>query len=628
MATIKEFTVKNFKGIDDLRIELEGRSSSPVTTLVGLNESGKTTILEAISNFVSQDKLVSSLFNGAVPKLPQTSLIPIHKKAAFTDSVEISALVALESSDVQEIQGLARASDLEIDKDRILKPFVISRKIDFENSKSLRNRSEWEFDLFTKKPQDSEFEEVGDDKNALWLEVADLIEARLPVIAYFPTFIVEIPNKIYLKEHAGETAVNSHYRQIFQAILKEIDGGLDLQIHISKRIDEYKKRRAEKNWLVDFLVSDEKSIIDAVFTKISRSVTKAVLGGWRRVFSKDATARDISIEWHIDTDKDELPYASFIVSDGESKYLISERSLGFRWYFSFLLLTSFKRDDGKSTIYIFDEPAANLHSKAQAELLSTFEKIASGNNRIIYSTHSHHMINPKWLNGAYIIENACLDYDEDNPFELNGGRTNIRATKYREFISKYPTRSSYFQPIIESLEYITPQLIGSPPYVVVEGISDYYALKVAEKYIDSKLRFNIIPGMGSGASGPIISLLMGRGEKFLILLDADKAGDRECLRYKENWHLSEHNVITLGGLNSEFEGMSLESILGSEFEEHIKGKLGLSVEPSKKQVGWYLAELHAKATGTDVHLPRSTVQRLERILNEIHRVLCLHAEAL
>lgn len=43
--------VKNFKGIRQLRLDFEKPPCSSVTTLVGLNESGKTTILEAINYF-------------------------------------------------------------------------------------------------------------------------------------------------------------------------------------------------------------------------------------------------------------------------------------------------------------------------------------------------------------------------------------------------------------------------------------------------------------------------------------------------------------------------------------------------------------------------------------------------
>lgn len=45
------FEIENFKGIGKIRIELDKSPEMDVYTLVGLNESGKTTILEAINFF-------------------------------------------------------------------------------------------------------------------------------------------------------------------------------------------------------------------------------------------------------------------------------------------------------------------------------------------------------------------------------------------------------------------------------------------------------------------------------------------------------------------------------------------------------------------------------------------------
>ena len=109
------------------------------------------------------------------------------------------------------------------------------------------------------------------------------------------------------------------------------------------------------------------------------------------------------------------------------------------------------------------------------------------------------MINPKWLGSAYIIENAALDYDKTENFGLDTKPTNIMAPSYRQFISKSPSRSSYFQPVIEKLQYVAPELIGSGPYLIVEGISDYYALELARKSLGKKIRFCLMPGVGSGS---------------------------------------------------------------------------------------------------------------------------------
>ena len=63
MPILKSFSIKNFKGIASMDLDISRRNSCPVITLIGLNESGKTTILEALSHFVTNDRDVAGLFD-------------------------------------------------------------------------------------------------------------------------------------------------------------------------------------------------------------------------------------------------------------------------------------------------------------------------------------------------------------------------------------------------------------------------------------------------------------------------------------------------------------------------------------------------------------------------------------
>ncbi len=622
MPTIEKFTLTNFKGIEEVSIDIDDRANSPVITLIGLNESGKTTILEGLSHFVSGDKSVTELFDGIHSKTHGAGLIPVHKKAAFTSNISISARIRLEKSDLQEIEKIARTFKLECDISEISAPFEIRRVYKFEDSAPKGTTNFWTFNLKTRSNKKSQFKNYvrpAKGEPDLWLKITELLSAKLPQIAYFPTFLVDMPTKIYLKEHDGEKAINRHYRIVFQDILDSLGEGLDLDRHVCQRISDFKAAQSSPNWFSMLFGSASKAPIDSVFQKISNAVTKEVLGSWQRVFQRAISAKSIFVEWNIDTEKDDLPYASFHVSDGESRYAISERSLGFRWFFSFLLFTAFKQAKSRPTIFIFDEPAANLHAKAQAELLTSFSKIASDGNKIIYSTHSHHMINPRWLSGAYIVENTAIDYDTVDSFGLNAKPTNVKATKYKEFISRFPSRSSYFQPVIEKLEYVSPELVGSPPFVVLEGISDYYALRLAVALSGNKYSYRLLPGVGSGASGPLISQMMGRGENFIVLLDDDKAGKVELERYRSGWHLSEDDVFTLQEIAVEFAGASLESILGSETFEAVGVKLAIEGKPSKKQLGWYLAEQCSTDSPPMDALPDNALKNLVKVLDFLEK---------
>ena len=150
--------------------------------------------------------------------------------------------------------------------------------------------------------------------------------------------------------------------------------------------------------------------------------------------------------------------------------------------------------------------------------------------------------------------------------------------------------------------------------MIVEGISDYYALKAAVVRTGGKPGFNLIPGVGSSSAGHLISLLMGRGEKFIVLLDDDKEGRKARDRYRQQWILSDQVVITLSDIDASFEGMALEALLGQDSLEVAQRSLGLKSLPSKDQYGLILAEYYYKAdTSVEIFSPKG--------LENLHSVL-------
>lgn len=613
MSKILNFEIQNYKGIVKTRIELSGRS--PVVTLIGLNESGKTTVLEAISQFVSGDKSVSSLYPFSPENRDEFTFIPASKKGAFTGTVSIAATVKLEEDELRWIEDLVEGAGLEVDVEALAKPFKIAKEITFENSKPRSPIASLGLNFRVRYPGNTEFEgyaQPDDDAGNLWKYIADFIAGEIPKVAYFPTFLINVPDQILLgpKEFEGYDA--RHYREIIERIIRF--AGYDVAKHINAPLERYRAIHGQ-NWLDGFQRSPEKARIDAIFQHVSNVVTKEVIGGWRRVLSRDTTAKRIELNWSVASVHNPTAMVSFVVSNSDSTYEIAERSIGFRWFFTFLLLTGFKLEGkGRQKIYVFDEPAANLHSRAQAELLSYFEKMADGGDRIIYSTHSHHMVNPKWLSGAYIVENKTAVQDDGDGYDLNFQPAEINAVRYAAYLSSFPSRSHHFQPVIDRLQYVVPEIVGDAPCVIVEGISDYYALKAASIKLGKKLPFNIIPGVGSGSSGNLISLLMGRGEKFVVLLDDDKEGRKARDRYRSKWILPPETVITFMDVDVAFEGMALEALLGEESAQVAQANLGLPAPPKKDEYGLILAEYYYKTGDSAEIISPEGLENLLKVL--------------
>ncbi len=114
---------------------------------------------------------------------------------------------------------------------------------------------------------------------------------------------------------------------------------------------------------------------------------------------------------------------------------------------------------------MFDEPASNLHSSAQQQLLKSFENLGH-DTKIIYTTHSHYLINANWLESTYIVKNEGV---EPEVLESNSPKkTNILIEPYREFVMRYPDKIDYFQPILDVLDYKPSNLENVPNCVFLD----------------------------------------------------------------------------------------------------------------------------------------------------------------
>jgi len=97
------FTITNFKGIQNLKLDLDGNPDSKVSILVGLNESGKTTIMEALSFFYENIRDINEEHLTLHPSgiTDKHSLIPKNRKDNFSDQTEISAFIELDEQEIK-----------------------------------------------------------------------------------------------------------------------------------------------------------------------------------------------------------------------------------------------------------------------------------------------------------------------------------------------------------------------------------------------------------------------------------------------------------------------------------------------------------------------------------------------
>lgn len=539
-----KFTIENYKGIKNLELDLAVQPDHKIYTLIGLNESGKTTILEAINDFEFE-----------VPDLDKHKLIPKSSAGGFTGEIKIKAILNFSSEDkvkiINFIKTKSKFKEIIVDDN-----LVFERIYSFKNSKSDGSKRTYYHFVKSKKTDNSKLSYIADP---LLSEIWNYTKTNLfPEIIFYRDFLSKFPEKIFLEPVSG-LPKEKEYLSIVEDVLVSIKSQYGVQNSLLDRL----KDPTDAN----------KQALEAVENEIGAKISEVVFDAWSKIQSvskKEIVAKT--------GQEDGRFYIKLNVKEGHQSYSVSERSLGFRWFFTFLLYTEFRKERIKTSgeiLFLLDEPASNLHQSAQKSLLGTFESIVK-KSRLVYTTHSHHLINPLWLNTSYIIKNKGLKYGEDDN-DFTSKKTEVEAYKYKQFVSNYPTQTDYFKPILDVLDYQPGLLEMVPNIVITEGKFDFFTFKYFKEIVfsDNSEICNFYPGHGAPNLDLPIALYESWGKKYLVLLDSDTEGRKQKKRYIKDYS-SEENVFTLEDINVLNKNISTEDF----FTDNEKIKISQEFNPS------------------------------------------------
>ena len=571
------FTITNYRGISRTQIDLGSSQRTPVTTLIGLNESGKTTLLEAINSFTYGREDISHLeLYGYRPPDPY-DLVPIAQRSNFNGNVSLKADIELKDADVAALKShLHDAHKWTLT--------YISRKLSvsdvwrFTNSRHTLDDKErnWTITITGKPAGSKSAGKAIDHKNEIWQSAVKFIGDRTPQIWYFPNFLFDFPNRVYLEDNddlqGTKADRNEFFRGLIRAALQEVDSRASIEDHLVERAKSKDP-------------ADRKSL-ESICLKLGRHLTATVFEAWSEAVKSQIGSR--SLKFAVLADEKAKVYASIQIEDSDGIFEIAERSLGFRWFFVFLLITRYVAEAGvnstNDTLLLLDEPASNLHSTAQQRLLDYFSKLSTSVT-LIYATHSHHLIDPKRLESAYVVMNKGLAIG--NELNFKSTNTQIEAIRYREFVSSHPDQTSYFQPVLDILEYRPAKLEKIPAIALIEGKSDYYLLMLLLKAGSHEpLPYSLYPGGGAGSLDSIIGLYIAWARDFVVLLDSDREGRNQRTRYTERFsHSISDRIRTLSDVTSLPPEASLESLLTEhDIESLALTAFGTAQPLNKKQI--------------------------------------------
>lgn len=160
---------------------------------------------------------------------------------------------------------------------------------------------------------------------------------------------------------------------------------------------------------------------------------------------------------------------------------------------------------------MLDEPGANLHSKAQADVLKLINKLST-ETLVIYTTHSPHLIEYDKLYRVHAVQRA--DGDEDSPSIV------IDAHKLGT------ASSDTLSPVLTAMgaDFTQQEVIKRTNNVLLEEMSGYYYFKAFWKLTNTEKEAHFIATSGVNKLEPIAGMFRGWGLEFVVALDDDSQG--------------------------------------------------------------------------------------------------------
>ena len=216
--------------------------------------------------------------------------------------------------------------------------------------------------------------------------------------------------------------------------------------------------------------------------------------------------------------------------------LLNRRAEGFKWTFSFIVnfAAETQRAELKEAILLLDEPARNLHPTQQAGISDLLKNLA-GSNQVLYATHSPFMI---------------FDYTPGNLLVVELDKKKHLSKIFYDY---WKADDDTLTPILYGLskglvDSITDREVGnnSRPLIIVETMSDTMYLNAFDKFLQdpniSMNPLNVVPAYTKNSVLPLSIFYHNHGYNTFILLDNDYESNQIAEQLKNN-KISETQII-------------------------------------------------------------------------------------
>jgi len=504
---LKSMQVKNFKCVEDST----WFDISPVTCLVGKNEAGKTSLLEALHKLNSD---VSELGEfDVLLEYPRRRRKEYQRNSGTRPDDALITTWELEHKDVKALEEKLGISAVKSRFVEIRKGYYPGQRWAFVNDKTSK-------------------------KDSIPASVQATIEKLLPKFLYF--------SKCNIMD--GRIAID-------YIIKKQERGKLSGPERVFLALLDLVGTRPEHLTSIE---NSEELIAD--LEAASAPITEQISRYW----SQNTTLR-VSFLLHPGKPQDPPPFdqgqilETRILNTRHNLTLnFDERSTGFAWFFSFLVwFSEVKKTFGENLFVLLDDPGIGLHAKAQEDLLRYISQELEPHYQVIYTTHSPFMVDANNLERARTVEDIISTGDD--------GREIYLGSKVGEKVFSKDTDTLI--PLRAALGYeMMRSMVAGHKTLLVESMTEasylnWFSTRLKEKGrvgLDSS--WKIVPCGGGEKIGAFLGLFGATHGDVVVLMDVT-GGQKRLEQLRESELMQGCGILTMDKYIHSEEG-SIEDLIG------------------------------------------------------------------
>lgn len=212
------------------------------------------------------------------------------------------------------------------------------------------------------------------------------------------------------------------------------------------------------------------------------------------------------------------------------------RSTGLQWFISFYLIFLVEsQEEHKNAILLLDEAGLTLHPLAQKDLSHFFDNL-SINNQIINTTHS-----------PFIVDTTNID--RCRVVYMNEKGFTVASSNLRQGADSLNEKSIYAIHAAMGLS-VSDILLQGCKTIIVEGPSDQHYLNaiksflIKEKLIAPKQEIVFVPSGGVKGVPGVVSILSSRAEELpYVVVDSDESGQNATKKLHSGLYKDKKSLI-------------------------------------------------------------------------------------